>query len=388
MMRAAAVVFWKELRDALRDRRTLAVVLLSSVAIGPLVLALLSVLVAGAEERAQSRELLVVNATAAPGLVNFVERQGWRVKPPPADWEVQLGASRLGAPVLVVPAGFDATLARGELARLEIVASAADRRSQEGLRRVQALLDGHAREQVTLRLALRGVAPSLAQPFETGTRDLADPAARGAQLTALVPLFVLMAVVYGAMTAALDTTAGERERGSLEPLLTAPVSPLALVLGKWGAVTAVALLIATLSAFSFLPAQALMASESLAALFRYGAGEALAFVALLAPLAGAIAALLMAIAIRAKTVREAQASAAIVVLAVSLMPLATQLNTGGEAAWHRWVPGMAQLGAMGRVLRGEALAWAAVAPGVLVAAAITALGLALVARALRRAALA
>ena len=90
----------------------------------------------------------------------------------------------------------------------------------------------------------------------------------------LVPFFVLMAVLYGALNAALDTTAGERERGSLEPLLMNPASRVALVLGKWGAVASVAMLIALLSCASFLPGQWLLRSETLAAMFRFGMREA------------------------------------------------------------------------------------------------------------------
>ena len=159
-----------------------------------------------------------------------------------------------------------------------------------------------------LRLAVRGVAPSLLEVVQIEERDLANPATRAAQLAFMVPYFVLMAVLYGALNAALDTTAGERERGSLEPLLMNPATPLALTLGKWGAVASVGMLIAVLSCFSFLPGQWLLRSETLSAMFRFGPAEALRFLGLLLPLAGALAALLMAIAIRCKSYKEAQAN--------------------------------------------------------------------------------
>jgi sodium transport system permease protein len=185
-------------------------------------------------------------------------------------------------------------------------------------------------------------------------RDLADPRARSAQLTGMVPFFVLMAVLYGALNAALDTTAGERERGSLEPLLMTPASRLALVVGKWGAVAVVGMLIAVLSCLSFLPAQGLLRSETLAALFRFGPREAALFLALLLPLAATLSALMMAIAIRCKTFKEAQASNTVVILGVSLLPLLSLFNDSGEQPWHVWVPALAQITLMGRVLRGEA----------------------------------
>ena len=116
---------------------------------------------------------------------------------------------------------------------MELVLSSANPRAQAGASRLARLLQGFAQEQAMLRLAWRGVAPAALQAIDVDERDLASPAARAAQWATLVPFFMLMAVLYGALHAALDTTAGERERGSLEPLLMNPVSPLALVLGKW-----------------------------------------------------------------------------------------------------------------------------------------------------------
>jgi sodium transport system permease protein len=386
-VRRAWTVFGKEWLDALRDRRTLAVVLLSSVAIGPLVLILLSVLVAGIEQRAEAREVVVQGIEHAPTLRNYLERQTYTLRAAPPAHERALRESRLGDPVLVIGPGFEAALARGEAPVVEIVSSAANLRAQGGVGRLQRLLQGFNTEQATLRLVLRGVSPALLEAVTIEERDLADPASRSAQLTALVPFFVLMAMVYGALNAALDTTAGERERGSLEPLLMNPVSRWALVLGKWGAVAAVAMLIAVLGAFSFLPGQWLLRSETLSALFRFGPAEALAFVLILLPLAAALSALLMAIAIRCRSFKEAQANATVVVLGMSLLPLFSILNQEGEAPWHRWVPALSQVTLMARVLRGEDVALAHALPGVLVGAALAALCLAYVVRQLGRAAL-
>ncbi len=383
MIRDAWIVFRKELLDALRDRRTLLMVLLSSVAIGPLVLVLISTLVSGIEKRAEARELMVAGAEHAPTLVNHLQRQTFKVNPAPADWERQLADSKLAEPVLLIPADFEAKLARGEPPVVEVVGSSANPRANAGMRRVVALLQGFNREQASLRLAVRGLSPAALEAMQVEERDLANPATRASQFAAMVPFFVLMAVLYGALNAALDTTAGERERGSLEPLLTNPAARGALVLGKWGAVASVGMLIAVLSCLSFLPGQWLLKSETLAALFRFGAPEVLGFLGLLLPLAGALAAVLMAIAIRCKTFKEAQANATIVVLAVSMLPLATVFNQEGEQAWHLWVPALAQITLMGRVLKGEPIAWIDHGPPLLVCLALAALAMAYVARVLR-----
>ncbi|MCU0963679.1 MAG: ABC transporter permease subunit [Burkholderiaceae bacterium] len=387
MIGAAWTVLRKELRDALRDRRTLLTIVLSSVAVGPLVLVLLSTLVAGMEERAESREIVVAGIEHAPTLRNYLERQTYRVSAAPAQFEQQLRSKRLGEPVLVIPAGFEADLARGEPPRVELVLSSANPRSQAGASRLARLLQGFAQEQAMLRLAWRGVSPASLQAIEVDERDLASPAARAAQWATLVPFFMLMAVLYGALHAALDSTAGERERGSLEPLLLNPVSPLALVLGKWAAVAAVAMLIAVLSCASFLPGQWLLRSETLAAMFRFGVGEGAMFLALLLPLAGALSALLMAIAIRCRSVKEAQANATALVLVVSLLPLLTLFNQDGEAPWHLSVPALAQITLMGRVLKGESIAAWELALPLAVSALLVSLCLAFVARSLRGAAM-
>jgi sodium transport system permease protein len=254
------------------------------------------------------------------------------------------------------------------------------------MRRVVQLLEGFNREQAALRLAVRGVSPAALQAMQVEERDIASPETRAAQLTAIIPYFVLMAVLYGALGAALDTTAGERERGSLEPLLMNPPARAAIVLGKWGAVAAVGMLIAVLSCLSFLPGQWMVRSETLAALFRFGAPEALSFIGLLLPLAGALAALLMAIAIRCKSFKEAQANATGVVLLVSLLPLVSLLSQQGERAWYLWVPALAQVTLMNRVLRGETASWQELALALASCVVVAAFGVVYVARSLRRAA--
>jgi sodium transport system permease protein len=386
-MTSAWIVFKKELIDALRDRRTLLVVLLSSVAIGPIVLVALSALVAGIEQRAEERTLVAAGIEHAPTLRNFFERQTYRISAAPADYEAQLVSQQLGDPVLVIGKEFEAELARGQAPLLEIVSSSSNQRANQSTNRLVRLLRGFSQEQSMLRLAWRGVAPAALEVIDLQERDLANPQSRAAQLTGMLPFFILMAVLYGALNAALDTTAGERERGSLEPLLMNPASRVSLVIGKWGAVAVVGMLIALLSCLSFLPAQLFLRSETLAALFQFGVREAAQFLALLAPLAAALAAVMMAIAIRCKSFKEAQANNTVVILGVSLLPMVTLFNQGAEAPWHLWVPALGQVALMNRVLKGQALTPLDALIPLLICAAITAACIAIVARQLRAAAL-
>ena len=382
----ALAVFRKEWLDALRDRRTLLVVLASSVLLGPLLLLALSTLVADLEARAEQREVVVAGIEHAPGLKNYFERQTWQVTPAPADYEQLLRSAQLGEPVLVVPPGFEAALLQGEVPELLLVSDSANSQSQSGVQRVAALLRGYAQERVSLSLALRGVSAELLAPLTVQERDLAGTQTRAAQFTGMLAFFVLLAVVSGALNAALDSTAGERERGSLEPLLMNPVVALALVVGKWGAVAAISMLIAVLSCLSFLPGQWLLRSDRLQALFQFGWMEVGLFLVVLLPFAAAASAVLMAVAIRCKSFKEAQANSTVVVMAVSLLPMVSVFNQTGEKAWHLLVPALAQNTLMLRVLKGEGLSAFQVGVPLLVCGLLTVGSLWFVARSLRGAA--
>ncbi len=351
---AVLTVFRKEIIDALRDRRTLLTVLVSSVLLGPLVLVAISALVASLESRAEARQVFVAGIEHAPSLKNWFERQTYTVKAAPADYEKQLRNAKLTDPVVVVPADFEAALQRGESPTVELVSDSANQRSQAGAGPIARLLGGFSRERATLNLALRGISLELLEPMQVEDRDLASTQTRATQITGMLPYFVMMAVLYGALNAALDTTAGERERGSLEPLLMNPSERWVLVVGKWGAVASVGMLIAVLSCLSFLPGQWVLRSDTLAAMFQYGPREAALFLVVLLPFAAAVSALLMAVAIRCKSFKEAQASSTVVMLAASLLPLVNVFSLGGDSPWHLWVPALAQNVLMTRVLKGEA----------------------------------
>ena len=377
-------VFLKELKDALRDRRTLMAVFVSSIAMGPLMLVALSTMVGQFEKRAEAREIVAIGLDAAPTLRNYIERQTFTIKPAPADWEAQLRDSKLGDPVVIVPPDFEDTLAHGQAPRIQLVYSSANQRAQGGVAVIGRLLQGFDQEQASLRLVARGVAPGVMSVSRIDEHDIADTAARAAQMTGMVPIFVLMAVLYGSVNAAMDTTAGERERGSLEPLLATPASRGAIVVGKWGAAFALGLLIAVLSCMSFLPAQSLLRSESLSAMFRFGWAEAAWFITVLAPFAAALSALMMAVAIRCKTVKEAQANNVVLTMAVSLTPMIGLFNQEGESPWNLWVPPLAQSALMNRVLKNVPISPLDFAPGVVVCSAVTALALVFVTRQLTR----
>lgn len=385
-MNVAFAVYRKEIIDALRDRRTMLVVLVTGVLMGPLTLIALSSFIASLESRAEQREVYVAGLGYGPSLRNYFERQTWTVKEAPADFEAQLRSSQLAEPVVVVPEDFETAIRHGDTPVVEVVFDSANKQSAAAAPRVMQLLGGFSRERVGLSLVLRGVALALLEPLQVEERDLASSQTRAVKITGLLPFFVIMAVLYGALNAALDTTAGERERGSLEPLVMNPADSLALVLGKWGAVASVSMVVALLNCFSFLPAQLLLRSDTLQAMFQFGWREALMFLAVLLPFAAALSAVLMGVAIRCKTFKEAQASTTFLILGVSLVPLMTVFDQSGGAAWHLWVPALAQNTLMTQVLKGEDFTPLQLAIPLSVCVLLTLGGLWFISRHLRRAA--
>lgn len=383
LWRNFCIVFFKEASDALRDRRTLLRLMVPAVLMGPLLLLAMSGLISSFESRAEKREILIAGIEHAPTLRNFIERQTYTIKTAPADYEKGLRANTLLEPVLVIGKDFEKDLAAGEQPTIELVSDSANQRAEAGQAPVQRLVNNFNRERASLNLALRGVSVQLLQPVDLQERDLASTQARAARITSMIPMFIIMAVLYGALTAALDSTAGERERGSLEPLLMNPVQQFALVLGKWGAVAGLGLAVALLSNLSFIPAQWLLQSDSLQAMFQFGAQEVIACFLLQLPLAAGMGAVLMAIAIRTKSFKEAQASSGLIITLVAMAPMVTLLNPGGDAPWYLWVPGLAQNTLMMQVLKGESLHLLQVLPSVFTGLVLTVASLVFVARSMR-----
>jgi len=159
------------------------------------------------------------------------------------------------------------------------------------------------------------------------------------------------------MTIAIDATAGERERGSLEPLLGNPVPAREIVLGKWLAAWASGALVATFTLAGFVVAASLFAGRKLASLMQFGWPEFGLFLAYVLPFAAATAGLLMLIATYGRSYREAQTYTSYLVSIVSFAPLIAIFAGLKDAFWQQLVPVLAQQMALNRILRGDSVSF-------------------------------
>lgn len=382
-MKAAAIVFRKELVDALRDRRTWIVVLLSSLLAGPVSLLLIASLVTSAEDSAARREVVLVNGSAAPALVNFLQRNGATIVEAPPDYRDQLRSGRLQNAVVVIPADFRERQAAGESVRLDVVFDESASRAQSAVRTTLALLRGYNRELGTQRLLVRGVSPQLLQAIEIEEVSVAGSRARGAQLLFLVPWLALVGAVVGAISVAIDVTAGERERGSLEPLLMNPVTTRSIVLGKWAVAATCSAAVVVLTLAGFTAAMQFVRSENLAALMQFGWPEVALFLALLLPFSAMVGALNMLAATYGRSHKEAQTYASYITMIVNFVPILPLFLTIRDAPWQLAVPALAQQTVLMRALRGEAVGAAEVLVPAAIALALTAAALLVQARLLR-----
>jgi sodium transport system permease protein len=383
-MTAAWTIFRKELVDAVRDRRTWIIALFVSLVSGPAVFLLISNFVGGVEEKVARREVVMDHAEYAPTLVNFLQRNGATVLPAPADYRERLRNGSLGNAVLVPPPDFEQKLERGEQVDIEAVFDESHDKAQAVVRASLRLVTGFNREAGVQRLLARGVSPQALAPVELREINLAPTQSRGAQLLFVVPWAALMVSVFGALSVAIDVTAGERERGSLEPLLGNPLSTGAIVVGKWGVVMTYSVAIVSTTMAGFLVSMRFVTSETLSALMQLEWREVAIFVALLLPFAALMAAINMLAATFGRTYKEAQTYVSYIAMGVQFSALVPVFLTVRDAPWQKLVPAVAQLTTLMRALRGDRVdALDLLIPGA-VCVAIGALCLALQARLLRR----
>jgi sodium transport system permease protein len=373
----------KELLDTLRDRRTGTVTLLSAILAGPIFLLLIFNLMASQAEHAREITLPVMGAEYAPAVIAFLQRQQVSVTKAPADYDTQIRRGNLDV-VLIIDASFGKDVEQGKPGTVRLVFDRSRDRARPSIDQTESLLRGYNRLWGDQRLMLRGVTTSVANPLLIETADLATPQQSGALVLFLVAYYGLFASVMGGMAVALDTTAGERERQSLEPLLMTPARPAEIVVGKWLAVCAFDALVVTLTLTGFYLTLAFAPLPPVGVPFLFGAREFGRFLLVLVPMVLMLPAILLYVGSRARAYKEAQANVSVLLFVVSLIPLVQLFMQRKEPDWLMLVPVSAQYSLLNTSLRGEAPALAQLALSWLAPAALIVIALVAVARRLSR----
>lgn len=358
---AAWVVFLKECRESLRDRRVLLNALLIGPLLGPLMFVILLRLTVARqiEQAARPLPVAVAGAEQAPNLIAALEQQGLQLLAAPADLAAAVRSQQLDL-ALRIPPGYAAAWRAGRPAQVELFYDSSRQGALAEVQRLEGMLQGYAQRNAALRLMARGLSPTLSAPIVVAARDQATPQARGALMFAMLPYFLVFTAIIGGMWLAIDSTAGERERGSLEPLLINPVPRDRILLGKVLATALFSLASLTLGLLAFMVAGWFLPGDQLGLSFDLGPQVIGATLPVMIPLLLLIAVTEILVTAFAKTAREAQAHLALVQILPAITSVVLSFAPIKSALWMYAVPLLGQQLIILRLLRGEPIAALAV----------------------------
>ncbi|PJJ98973.1 sodium ABC transporter permease [Lysobacteraceae bacterium NML75-0749] len=352
-------VMKKELRDFSRDRKTFLMTLLLGPLLYPLIMLGMGKLT---ELRISTQlekplEIPVIGHEHAPNLMAFLASYDIRPKQdPPADVEAAIREQREDVALIIEPA-FAEQWQSGEPARVVMLADSTRRAAEIPMQRLTRVLQAYGSSTGNLRLLARGINPAVTQAIAIDHKDLATPEAkRGMLLAIIMPLILLIFAFIGGAHLSMDSTAGERERQSLEPLLTTPAAREALVSGKMLAAAAVGItgLLLTLVAFKL---SATLVGTGMAKMMDVSLSAIAQMLLVLLPLVLIGTALLTALSSYAKSMKEAQANLTWLMFLPMLPAYALMAYPIKDTAlWQYAVPFLSQNQMLSRISRGDAIA--------------------------------
>ena len=344
----------KELRDLSRDRRTLALTLL----LGPLLYPLLILGMGSlAEKRVNNQvdaalHIPMIGVENAPNLVAFLGSANVFPSEVPADLERAIHTQTVDV-ALRIDADFAKDWQAGKPALVEIIHDSTRRDADIPVKRLERTLGAYASQVGSLRLLARGIDPAVVQPVALARQDLAtDEAKRGVLLSFMLPVLLTITAFIGGAYLVMDTTAGERERQSLEPLLATPAARSAIVSGKIVAACLVGLatLLLTLVAFKL---SAVFGPGSTARQLNLGLGSMAQMLLVMLPMLFIGTGLLTFLSATAKSMKEAQSHMSWMMLLPMLPGYALMVYPIKSELWQYAIPFLSQNQMLLKVIRQE-----------------------------------
>jgi sodium transport system permease protein len=335
--RNIGIVYRKELTDSLRDRRTVISMLVVPLIVMPLLtigMGILSVTLVGLAMREVPRVMILGGNDSPRVLADLRQLADVQIVPAKPDYADEITNKQIRAAV-EIPEGFDAKLSSGQSSTVKIYMYEGEMKSGFGADRLQRFFRELRDRAVREHLEARQLPENLAHPFDIEEKNVAPPEkVGGALIGGIVPYFVILLCLTGAMYPAMDLTAGEKERGTIETILCSPVSRTHLVLGKFLMVLTASIATAVLAIASM--AVSFGAGKKMLLAFTFGAadkalqititGKAIASIFLVVlPLAVFFSAALLALSLFAKSFKEAQSYLSPLMIVVVLPAVAALL---------------------------------------------------------------
>ena len=315
-LRNVGIVYRKELTEWLRDRRTLISTVLVPLLAFPILMvgmtSLMTVMIGKAEK--ETAKVMIIGGEDSPQVVEKLrEVKDVEIAPYTDDWKKRISEKEIRAAV-DIPKDFDSALAQGKELTVKIYFYQGEIKSSFGANHVEKFFDDYRDSVISSRLSARNLPSEIIKPFEVKQENVAPPEkVSGAALGGLLGYMVILLSMTGAIYPAIDLTAGEKERGTMETILSSPLSRVDLVLGKFLLVLSASLSTAILAIISmgtsfYLVGNSGAMNQKDAAAFQLHIGlPAILSVFLMAlPLAVLFASALLTIALFAKSYKEAQ----------------------------------------------------------------------------------
>jgi sodium transport system permease protein len=337
-------VYLKELKDQLRDRRTLISMIVIPAIVMPVIMIGTGTIMSKVikQARQETPSVMILGGEDSPGVVAALKAEKNPAGEPrfrvvaAGDYKQLISDKKLRAAV-EIPAGFEAALQAGEPRTVNIYYYEGEMRSGMGSNALNDFLRAYREKTVESRLADRGLPAALVKPFEVKRQNVAPPEKVGGNLFGgFIPYIIIILCFTGAMYPAMDLTAGEKERGTMETLMCSPVSRVNIVAGKFlmvltASIATMGMLLismgvtALLGGTLFSPDKMEVAQKTVEAKAAMGGmmptidpAGLLGVAAMIAPIAVLFAALLLAVSLFAKSYKEAQSYVGPMVIVVIL----------------------------------------------------------------------
>ncbi len=364
----AFVVMRKELRDAFRDRRAVYSVLMGAL-FGPLLVGVMLNGLAGRQRDVRDVTIPIVGMEHAPALITWLRQQaGVTVVEGPADPEAAVRDREVRV-VVIVPEDYEADFMASRPVDIRIVSDGSQTASRPHVQRARSLLQQYAGEVAALRLVGRGVSPAIVTPFRLDDVEVSSAQQRGASVLNFIPLFIALAAFTGGMHVATDATAGERERGSLEPLLVNPAARGAIAGGKWLAASLSAALSVVLTTVLCLTILRMLPLQDLGIRFRLSGGQVAGMLATVLPLCLFASAVQVCLATFARSFREAQTYMGFLIMVPMLPGVLSSVYPIASQPWMYPIPILGQHLLLGDLLGGKAVGGGLIAGAAVMTAA-------------------
>jgi sodium transport system permease protein len=252
-LRDISIVYRKELKDALRDRRTLISMILVPLLIFPVMILGFSFLAVEMVSTAKREvpKVMILGGEDSPAILDQLHQlSSIHVVPAAADYADQIADKKIRAAV-EIPPGFQSGIGSGNAPTVTIYMYGEDLKSSFAVQRIQRFFDDLRDQTVRQDLAAHDLPATLVKPFDIAQKNAVSPEkVFGATFGGLIGYMVIVLCMTGAMYPAIDLTAGEKERGTMETILCAPVARTDLVLAKFLTVLTASLASAALSVIS------------------------------------------------------------------------------------------------------------------------------------------